>query len=325
MKSWRFLIGLVISAVFLYLAFRRTDLAGTWASLREINAWYLIPAVLVLLLGYLCRIVRWKYLLRTTKEDTSFGNLASALFIGFMANNVLPLRAGELIRAYFVGRKESISKSSSFASIVVERVFDGFAMLLFLGLVLMVRPFPLWPRRVGILSGIILLCALILLFGLMHWEHIFTGLIRRLSRPLSVRLRSRILRTLGNFIAGLGSLRSFRDVCVVFLLSILAWSFEAAVYFFVGLAFGFNIALGFLLLVATVNLGIMIPSSPGYVGTFEFFCLETLLLFSIPRSLGASYALTLHAVVYVPITLIGLIYFGKENMMLRTVRRDAVR
>ena len=129
----KFIIGLLVSLVFLYLAFRKVDFSELWSALKGANYWYILPNIVLVILSMWMRAYRWKFMIHPIKK-VGLGRLFSTVMIGFMANNVLPARLGEFVRAYSLGAKENISKSATFATIVIERIFDGFAILFILWL-----------------------------------------------------------------------------------------------------------------------------------------------------------------------------------------------
>lgn len=139
LRTKRFWIGLVISLAFLYLAFQGQDFGEIWEALRSANYWWMIPAVGVYFLAVLARSWRWHYLVRPIKNISPF-RLFPILVMGYMGNNLFPFRAGEVLRAYLLRRKEDISMSASLATIAVERLFDGLTMILIIVVVLPLIP-----------------------------------------------------------------------------------------------------------------------------------------------------------------------------------------
>ena len=130
MRRWQFWLGIAVSAVFLLWALQGLDLKQVWKDLQHGNYLWLIPSVAVYFLAVLVRTWRWDYLLRPLKR-ISIRRLFPVVVIGYMGNNIFPFRIGELLRAYVLKRNEEVSISSSLATIVVERIFDGLTMLLF--------------------------------------------------------------------------------------------------------------------------------------------------------------------------------------------------
>lgn len=139
-KQWlKFLIGCLISAFFLWLAFRRVDFKTLWATLETINYWWTIPFVIITMLSMYVRTMRWHYLLLPSYKIPT-PRLFPPLIIGFAFNGIFPARAGEFARAYVVGKKENMTFSAAFATVVVERIFDGLTMLFLFAVTLMFLP-----------------------------------------------------------------------------------------------------------------------------------------------------------------------------------------
>lgn len=318
------LIGLLISLLFVAALLYGLEWRSFWIGLRQARYSYLLPAaVLVVALMYL-RALRWRYLMAPIKA-IPFGSLASATFIGFMANNLLPARLGEIIRAVFIGWKEGVSKSASLATIVVERLFDGMAiLLLLLGLLI----FP--PKALGelggtlqIVGGVSFMIYLILLGLLLLAYTRQSAALRwgeRFCRPLPARWRSLLVRLLGTFLAGLGVLHQGHALLVVTAYSLLHWTLAVAPVYLLFLAFDLQLPVGAAVLVLVlVAFGVMIPSSPGYVGTFHAATVAALAIYAVPRETALGFAVLLHAVSILPVTLLGLGYLWREGLSWRQV------
>jgi uncharacterized protein (TIRG00374 family) len=201
-------IGILVSVVFLYLAFRKVDYTELWQALKGANYWFIIPNIILGIFTMWMRAFRWKYMVNPIKK-VGLGRLFSSVMIGFMGNNVLPARLGEFIRAYSLGSKENISKSASFATIVVERLFDGFSILFILWATLLLFPFPEWVKR-G--SNLFLLMNLGLLFFLIFLEIKTDSTVKffqYIFRILPHKLRMKAEEILLKFISGL---KVFRNV-----------------------------------------------------------------------------------------------------------------
>src|SRR3990172_7270887 len=128
MKRWQFIIGIIISAIFVWLALRGIDLQKAWQAMQSANYWWLVPAVAVYFLAVWARVWRWHYLLRPLKK-IPLRTMFPIVVIGYMGNNIYPARIGEVLRAYVLKRKEEVPISANLATIVIERIFDGVVML----------------------------------------------------------------------------------------------------------------------------------------------------------------------------------------------------
>src|SRR3990172_12910603 len=128
MKRWQFWLGVLISAVFLFFVVRKLDWVGFWLTLKTANYWWIIPGVAVYFVAVWARAWRWHYLLKPIKAIKT-GVMFPITCIGYMGNNIYPARAGEVLRAVVLKRKEGVPISASLATIIVERIFDGVVML----------------------------------------------------------------------------------------------------------------------------------------------------------------------------------------------------
>jgi len=328
-KRWKLWLGLLISGLFIYLALRGLHLSELWESVRTARYWWILPGVVVYFFAVWARTWRWHYMLRPIRR-VSLGRLFPVVCIGYMGNNVYPARAGEFIRAYVLRRKEDVSMSASMATIVVERVFDGLVMLLFVFIGLPFAPMVTWLQKVVILASIAFFGALLVFFALafnpQKAQRVYCWLIERF---IPQRFRGSLTGILDRFMEGLQSLRSRRDVAMIFLTSLVIWLAETVKYWFVMHAFDFEVPFYVLMLMnGVVNLATTIPSSPGYVGTFDLPGIEVLASFGVLRTTAAAYTLVLHGALWFPITALGAYYMWREQISWRelgspTGRRDA--
>lgn len=323
-KRWRLWLGLVVSVAFLFLALRQvTDFGQALAAAQRANYWYLLPALLVYFLGVWIRSVRWHFLLKPVKA-VPVRRLFPVVVIGYMANDILPARIGELVRAYVLGEKEQVSKTSTFATIVVERLFDGLTMLLFMGVVSLLVPFEEGLRQIVRIAGIAIVGGLIVVLAVASSRQLTLRALDIVLRLAPSRLSQVISSKADAFLEGLASTQSARSMAAILGLSVVAWLFEASMYYILAVSFDLGLPFYVLLLTTAVaNLGTMVPSSPGYIGTFEALCVFTLGLFGADKNLAFSYTVVLHAALYVPITLWGLYYMGRYNLSLGQARRLA--
>lgn len=316
-KRWRLWLGVVVSLAFLFLAVRQvTDFEEALTAAREANYWYLLPALVVYFIGVWVRSVRWHFLLGPIKS-IPVGRLFPVVVIGYMANDILPARIGELVRAYVLGEKENVSKTATFATIIVERLFDGLTMLLFMGVVSLLVPFEEGLQQIVRLAGLVFVGGLVVVLVVASSRSLTLRLVSVGLRLLPARFRARFSAKADAFLDGFAAAQSLRAMLVILGLSIVAWSFEAGMYYLLAIAFDLRLPFYVLALTTAVaNLGTMVPSSPGYVGTFEALCVFTLGLFGADRNLAFSYTVVLHAALLVPITLWGLYYLWRYNLSL---------
>lgn len=331
MKQKKFWLGMMITLIFLFLVFRQVDGEELLHALVQADYRWLLPALLVYLTGYWLRAVRWKYLMYAVKPLT-WQALFPPLIIGFMVNNVLPARAGEFVRAYLVGKRENVSKSAVFSTVVMQRVYDGLVMVLFAVVVLTLFHIPKTEQNanfVAIMNMVINLTALLFvlvfvgLLVLITWKEKFLPLLNHLIGWLPDKLRPLSERMMLSFIDGFSVLKNKKDSLLALLFSVLAWSGESAAYFFVFKAFGLELPFyAAIMMMAVVNLGIMVPSSPGYIGPFEFFGVGTLLIFGIDKSVSLPCVLIIHSLVWLPITLWGFYYMWTYKLSFKEIEES---
>lgn len=321
MRSPRFWVGLAISAVFLYLAFRGQDFQEIRNALRQANYWYVIPALGLYFIGVYLRAFRWSWVLRGVSQlSTTY--LFAVVVIGYMANNVLPLRAGELVRSYVLSTRTGLRKTSILATIAVERIFDGLTMLVFILVA------SLFIGLTDQLESVTFVAAglfgvLIVVLLAMTTQPVREFLIMRILPILPHIIREHAENMLESVLTGLSVLRRRNDLLIISGLSVLAWLFEASMYLVIALGFGLELSIAAILLVTAVaNLATLIPSSPGYVGPFEAGVLLALVgAVGIQRELALSFAIVVHAALYLPITLWGLGYWWRESLSWRDIQR----
>lgn len=292
---------------------RGTSLTDILQHVRAAKPAPLAAAVILATLTFPLRLVRWRLLLRDEHgRNYPAAPLWHAVALGFMANNILPLRAGELVRSYTAARLAGIRFTTVLSSVAVERIFDGLTIV---GLLLPALLSPDLPssvavggvsvarlaRMAALLAGAGLLAAVLILAAPLAAER----LVRRLL-PWD-RVADRIVGVIEDVRHGLSVLRTPVRLTLVIFWSLVLWLVNALA-FHVGFA-AFEIPVsyeGALLMQGLLVLGISIPSTPGFFGPFEAVIVAVLALYGVPRELAFSYALAFHVTSFVPITLLGL-------------------
>lgn len=332
MKKWQFWLGVGISALFLWLALNGLKLGDFWEEIGNANFWWLIPGVMVYFIAVWVRAWRWHYLLRPLKPIKT-----SVMFpittIGYMGNNIYPARAGEVLRAIILKQKEGVAFSASFATIIVERIFDGVVMLGFVFLNLgELASLKTSSGLVGniqhvalIGSGIFILALGVFLAAAMYPKISQKWIERFVIRFVPQRFQDRIRGIMVRFLEGLASLRNPFSAIMVFATTILIWLLETLKYWFVMHAFDFSVSFFALMLMnGIVNLATTIPSAPGYIGTFDAPGIAVLTAYGVDKAIAAGYTLTLHAALWIPITLVGLYYFSLVGLKWNESLREEI-
>jgi len=313
---WRVWLGLLISALFVILALRQVDPARMWIVIRSADPALFAVVILLNLLQYVIRAWRWNILIEPIKK-TAFSSRLYALLIGFAANCILPARLGEIIRANYLGQREHLSASSTFGTIVVERIFDGLTLLLFLMIGLMGTTFSGEWQSIGAslrATGVFLLVAYLLLIsfliGFKLKAKLFLNLLDRLLFLVPKTFRSRIIDVVWNFSLGLAMTRKPHQWVLVIFYSLLLWFASLCQIKLVELSIHLQMPLiAPFLVMAMASFGVMIPSAPGFIGTFHLSVQYAYLFYGIGKEEGLSAAILWHASFFFPTLILGLLAF----------------
>ncbi|HEX9013729.1 MAG TPA: lysylphosphatidylglycerol synthase transmembrane domain-containing protein, partial [Anaerolineaceae bacterium] len=246
MKRWQFWVGLLISAVLLYLALRKQNLGQVWDALQTARYWWILPGVTVYFIGVLVRSWRWHYLLRPLKKISTL-EMFPIVTIGYFGNNVYPARAGEVLRAIVLKRHEGVPISASLATIIVERVFDAVVMLMFVFLNFSevahlngqsVTILGWGVQNFAVLGTVIALIVLAVFLAAAMFPYRAEAVVRwAVARFVPERIRPKTLDISLRFLTGLESLRSPQEALMVFVTSVIIWLLETGKYWFVMQAF----------------------------------------------------------------------------------------
>jgi uncharacterized protein (TIRG00374 family) len=287
----KLVIGILISAGFIYLSLRGVEIEEAWSSLKGVRYGFLFPAALIFCLVQVFRSIRWGVLLSPI-EEIDQKTLFPITCIGYMAIIVAPARMGEIVRPYLVNIKRSVPMGSGIATVFIERVIDILMLLAFLFLVLLQIPLPYWLVRGGNVLLAIILSALTLIVILIIRPEVVAKILFLLTSRLPQRISARIERFILNLINGFMVISDMKKLFQVFSLSFMIWIFSAlAVY----MLFSFyNLHLGiteaFTVMVIT-TLGIGIPSAPGFLGNFQFACIVALSLWGVSKTDALTFAM----------------------------------
>ena len=312
-----------VGLVFLVLLLRQANPREIASALTGANYLWLIPAVLVFYVELWVRAVRYHHIIKTLRPVSAVA-LFPILVIGNMANNLLPLRAGEVYRAYLLGERHQLSKMASLGTGVVERLFDGLTLLALLSIAIIAL------GANGAIHDITLIAVAVFAIALAGFIAVLASpdgaerLIQSLARVLPLRLRERAVTMAVSFIEGLRSLRHPLAIVWVVGTSLVCWGLETLVYAFVGQAFGLDVHWGYYMMaVCAGNLALTAPSTQGGVGPFEFAVTQALLLASVDEPVAAAYAFAAHFTVLLPATLLGLYYLWTMHLSLGRLGKQA--
>jgi glycosyltransferase 2 family protein len=325
MKRWQFWVGLVISIIFLWVALRSLNLDDFWVAIKEANYWWILPGIAIYFVAVWARAWRWHYLLKPIKVIKTW-SMFPITCIGYMGNNIYPARAGEVLRAVVLKKKENVSISASLATIIVEKFFDAVVML---GFVFVNLPelaklqgssgFVGSIQQVAII-GTILAFIILVIFLLAAMFPMVAAKFGQwfIDRLMPKRFREKTSGIMYKFLDGLASLRSPKNVLMVLLTSIVIWLLETGKYWLVMHAFNFSVSFFALMLMnGIVNLVTILPAAPGYIGTFDASGIAVLVAYGVDQAVATGYTLVLHVALWLPITVVGAIFMTREGIKWR--------
>ncbi|MFL5402924.1 MAG: lysylphosphatidylglycerol synthase transmembrane domain-containing protein [Gemmatimonadales bacterium] len=305
-------VGIGVSIGLLLWALRGVSVTEVLQHLRGADPVPLAVAVAVATLTFPLRLVRWRLLLQDQEgHPYPAAPLWHAIALGFTANNVLPLRAGELVRTYAASRLAGARFSTVFSSVAVERIFDALTIVALLALALLSPDLPSGLTvggqsvaslaRAGAIAAIAgLVAATLVVAAPLAAERI-------IGRLLPPRSGGRLVRLIEGIRQGLLVLRTPRRLAAVILWSVVLWLVNALGFYIAFAAFDIPVSyLGALLLQGLLILGISLPSTPGFFGPFEAVIVAVLALYGVPNDVAFSYAIAFHVTSFIPITLLGL-------------------
>ena len=302
----RLAVGLLVSAVFLVLLLRQVDRGELADALRDVEpVWFLIAAPVYALTLWV-RALRWRVLIRP-HTDIGRGETASLLLIGMAANNVLPVRAGELVRAMLLHRRHGVDRFVALGSIAIERAMDGALLALALALTLLIGGGSGALRTLAVVMTAGFLVGGLLMVAVVRSPRRSRARLAGLLRFAPGRLRPGLLSWLDRFLGGITAVRGRRAWAAALALTVATWAGEAATYGLIGVAFDLGLEWWhYAGLASATNLAIAAPSTAGGLGPFEFFAREVAVVFGAGAAAGTAYALVLHAYILLPVVVIGL-------------------
>ncbi|KIX13428.1 lysylphosphatidylglycerol synthase transmembrane domain-containing protein [Dethiosulfatarculus sandiegensis] len=322
---WKqYLFGILISLAAGWFFLQVVPLDEMTTTLGQVKLIYLLPNALLYLLSYVFRAIRWHYLMLPL-ANVRFKPLFQALMVGFLGNNILPAHLGEVVRAYVLGRTEKVSKSATFATVVMERVYDGLTVLFFLLLVMWFMDLPegrvdgtiitVDALRTGGWLGFALFAGLLVILQCFRWKKdLSLKLVGICLKPLPKGLGQKILTMVDAFADGLAVTRA-KDLLFVAIHSLLVWFCLA--FWAWSLLFAFGISMSpmvGLLMEVVVALALLIPSAPAFLGTFHLAAAATLSFVGADPAQAGGYAMLLWLIHFVVTTLVGLYFVWRMGL-----------
>lgn len=332
--SRRFWLGFAVTGAFLVALFWRVDFGDLGTAFREANYAYVVPGIAVYFVSLYFRAFRWRSLLRPVRA-ISTNRLYPVLAVGYMANNLLPMRLGEVVRSYYLARREPVRASTALATIVAERVFDGVTLLLLLAIATLFLPTAGLTGRVSdavhlpepaVIAVLVapFVVALAAMVGAALRPDVVRDVVAFFTRRLPATLAALADSLTQWFIDGFQGLHQPRQLGTILLLSLPVWLVEGTMYYLIALGFdldahfetAWRMMAAILMVTAMSNLATSLPSSQGSVGPFEFFAVLTLESLGVGTALASAYAVVLHVALLLPVIGVGLLYVAAGSVSL---------
>ncbi len=269
-------------------------------------------ALVAFAVNLLMKVPRWALLYG--EDAPGWDALFGGINVGYAVNALLPARLGDLVRAYWVRDRSGISMVRTLATIAVERAADGVAVLIMFLAVAPTVALPASTRRAALVAGGLFVAALVVMVVLAFFstgENWFSRFLTRLEDGRGAI----VSRTVRQVSTGLSALRSRRSIALLLLYTAIIWGSNAVLLWLIILAFHVDapFAAG-VLGNAVVSLGMTVPSTPGYIGVFDGLIVLTLGLYNVARTPALAVAFMFHAIGFIPVTVIGIIYIARAGM-----------
>ncbi|MEN8375217.1 MAG: lysylphosphatidylglycerol synthase transmembrane domain-containing protein [Gemmatimonadota bacterium] len=315
-------MGIAISAALLWWVLRDVDLGDVVSEMGRADPLWLILATFVATTTMVVRAFRWKPILAPVVA-TRFGSRFSSVMIGFMANNLIPARVGEFVRAYALARQEPVGMPGAFGSLVVARIFDGLTVV---GLLAVAVAWPSFPE-VGDAGSLVSRMATLGLVAPLALVAVLVAMVRspvravawaeRLARATLPRSFCRpIVDALEAFLSGLKVLKNPRLLVEISAWSIGLWLYNSLGFWLAFKAFGIDVPfIGAMFLQSIISLVVAVPSAPGFFGLYQWAATVGLEgVWGVDPTPAAAFAIGFHLAGFIPVTLIGLWYASRIGL-----------
>jgi uncharacterized protein (TIRG00374 family) len=313
-------VGAGISVALVAYLLATVDLRALGMQLRD-TAWgWVVVAAILNPLGLWARALRWRYLFPPRSNPPG---LVAATMIGYMVNNLLPLRAGEVARVYVVAHRWGHGFWTTLGTVVVERVLDGMTVVLLVGIIVLTVPVPAYLQWGALAMLAVNLVAMAALGG-MAWRPETMHAMAQWLFQRWPRLLELITRVFDRFVRGVHGVRAPEHAVPLVLWTVVAWVIPALCAWTVLQALHLSLSwVAPWVVLAFVGLSVSIPSAPGFIGVFHAAAAVALGILGVARAEAVGYAVVLHAVQFVPVTLIGWLFLLREQMSLAEVGHPA--
>jgi uncharacterized protein (TIRG00374 family) len=304
-RLWSWILAVPLAAVLLYYALRGVDWSGVWHTIAGARWGLVVVAGGFTCLSFFLRALRWRILLNA-EARLSVGQVFCANMSGYLGNAFLPARAGELVRTLIVSSRSSLSKTYVLTTALSERLMDVIALVLWSSIILLgVHPKPHWMADVSRTAAAVATLGAISIAVLPHTGNLCRGLIGRV--PLPHKLRDGLLHLVDQVLLGMRAFHSVGRFLGFAALTVTIWLSDAATTMICGRGLGLELSFPVaMLLLAAMGLSSALPSTPGYVGIYQFVAVTVLVPFGFSKDAALAYILVAQAMAYVTVLLLGL-------------------
>lgn len=314
-RATRVLLGLAVAGLFLWLLLRRVKVSELAQVLGAAKLGWILVATTLFAGGYACRIERWRVMLAQVNPQESWGGCAGPFLASFAANNVLPLRAGDVLRVFAFNHRLGAGPGVIAATLFIERLLDLLMVLSSLGMTLSL--FDLGASRYVGLGAVSLICLAAIILLMLFLSHQLEPLLLAVGGFVAriwPRVGNKLISEAERSFVTLKTLAHGITMFKLVVLSAVAWMLEALVYYCSALALP-SVAspLGGYLALPLTAFATLIPGAPGYVGTFDFFAVRAMTGLGNSVTSATAYAVLVHAVIWLPITLVGGVYWLRSS------------
>lgn len=306
------LAGIALGAGLIVVLLRSVNLAQLGSDFAHVDPFLLVLAGCAFVVNLVLKVPRWALLLG--EDAPGFDTLFGAINVGYAVNTLLPARLGDIVRAYWVRDRAGLPMMRTLSTIALERVADGIAVLVLFLILAPTVAFPASLRGSALAAGALFVVVLIVMLVLAYSSTRETRIARLLTKLETTRwaLLARVIRQIS---VGLQVLHSKRSVALLALYTALIWGANALLLWLVVRAFHIDapFAAG-VLGNSVVSLGMTVPSTPGYIGVFDYLIVITLGLYGVHRTPALAAALVFHAIAFIPVTVIGIVYIARAGL-----------
>lgn len=311
------IVGLIISIVLLYFSMKDIRFREIIATLKNADLRFVfMPTMSVFAAATLCSI-KWA---RVAGGNVRFRDTFTALIIGLFINNVLPARIGELARGYVLSKKTGISLTYGITTVIIDRIFDLIGLLLITFLFFPKHSLPpMVSQALSILVLVLIFCITVMvLLSREKFAGAIAGRLARVEKPAFAKFAKRLIEIQEN----LKRIGSPLNLLYLIFIAFITWLFMASALYFVVLTLHININFLYIPFICVLlNMGITIPSSPGYIGLYQFLLVYLLSIFDVPKHEGFAASILFHASWYIPYNIVGFIFLIKEHMKIKEIQK----